>query len=111
MPEYHAVAKKVNSGTPFTVMFTAKDNTDAIAELCAAAGVQNTNGLSEFEILEVLPKGEYKRAALKQSKEMTAKERLEANQAVVVPPVEPAKEPELTLAEKHYVPYTKQLAA
>jgi hypothetical protein len=111
MPRYHAVAKKVGGGTTFTVMFDAKDNTDAIAELCAAAGVQNTNGLVEFEILEVLPKGEYKRAALKQSKELTAKERLEAHQAVVVSPAETSKESELTLAEKHYVPYTKQLAA
>src|SRR5690606_39141442 len=91
--QYHATARKEGSLTPFSVQFYAKDPTDAIAELCAAAGVTNSNGLVEFEILEVLERGMYRRAALKLSKKTTIAERLAANQAPVVPPeVEEKKE-------------------
>jgi hypothetical protein len=113
MIDYHATLRKVGSQTPLSVQFSAKDHTDAIAELCAAAGVQNTNGLLEFEILEVLPHGQYKRAAVKLSRETSTAERLAANQAAVITP-EPSKalvKTTLTLAEKPYTPYTKQLAA
>lgn len=107
--KYHAVMRKVGSQYPLTVQFSAKDSTDAVAELCAAAGVQNTNGLEEFEILEILPRGEYKRAALKTSRAVTsAAERLEAVTAAVVPPKPVIR---LELEEKTYVPYTLSLAA
>jgi hypothetical protein len=107
--DYHATLRKVGSQGPLSVQFSAEDATDAIAELCAAAGVQNTNGLVEFEILEVLPGGEYIRAALKTESNQSTKERLAKHTApVVAPEVEEVKP--LTLAEKVYQPYTKTAA-
>jgi hypothetical protein len=108
LTKYYAVMKKVGTGSPLSVHFFAKDDTDAVAELCAAAGVQNTNGLLEFEILEVLPRGEYRRAALKTARKTTTEERLEANRAPIVPPKPVIR---VELEERTYTPYTHKLAA
>lgn len=109
MPDYYAVARKVGTHNAFTVQFSAKDTTDAIAELCAAAGVQNTNGLLEFEVLMIMEKGKYHRVALKEERKTTTEQRLQANQGPVTPP-EPVvpKEPP---AEKQYSQYTTAKAA
>lgn len=108
--QYYAVMRKVGTKSPLSVHFNAVDDTDSVAELCAAAGVQNTNGLAEFEILEVLPGGQYRRAALKVERKTTTEERLEANRAPIVPP---DKKPviRIELEERTYTPYTTVLAA
>lgn len=108
MPFYHATAKKAGQSTPFSVSFHADDPTAAIGELCDAAGVYNTSGLSEFEILEVMGHGHYRRAALKEGRSTTTQERLAANTAPVVPP---STEPQAIPTEKQYMPYTVKQAA
>jgi hypothetical protein len=101
--DYFAVMRKVGSNSPVTVQYSAANITDAIAELCAAAGVQNTNGLLEFEILKVLPDGKYERAALKTvRKNDSTSSRLAAAQAPVIPP---KPEAEKIYNEQTYQPY------
>lgn len=108
MPFYHATARKAGSATPFSVMFQAADSTAAVGELCDAAGVHGTSGLTEFEILEVLGNGHYRRAALKETRSTTTKERLAANTAPVVPP---QGNTAIVATEKVYTPYTHKQAA
>lgn len=107
MPKYHAVFKKEGSATPLTVLLTAASVTDAIIEMCTAAGVSGTTSITEFEILEVLGSDKYARVAMKPARvHKSAEQRIAAHQAPVTPPA-PAGE----ITEQKYTPYTKQLAA
>lgn len=109
LKDYFAVLRKVGSSTPVTVQYSAANVTDAISEMCAAAGVQNTNGLVEFEILLVREDGKYERAAYKPSKTPTStSERLAAERAPIVPP-ENVPEPK-SYTEATYHPYTRKAA-